>query len=227
VLGGTPENQHGTIHSDPNLPGSDIRLYSMDDVWIFLGEDEVNEAAFFVGEDIPGPKVNALFAVVGGTGDTYVEGAIDTRGPACLQFEVPGAGQHAVSVPGFCMDAFCWVTLRSDGIFGAMAPGLLWPVLYMQDTSDNSWVGGPAMSIAGISLSGGMGVNGDGRGAGVLGGGETQGGGLLSVLDDSAAENASDKWTVEFQPYPGELSEATLFVCPMGYPTPSYWGGDK
>jgi hypothetical protein len=40
-------------------------------------------------------------------------------------------------------------------------------------------------------------------------------------------ENEWDQWTVEFQPKPGELSYATLYVCPMGYPTPSFWGRDE
>jgi len=41
---------------------------------------------------------------------------------------------------------------------------------------------------------------------------------MLRLLDDSSVENDPDTWTVEFQPYSGELSQATIYACPMGQP---------
>jgi hypothetical protein len=113
----------------------------------------------------------------------------------------------------------CWITASTDGTFGAQAPGLFWPTMVMQDSSDGSWIAGPYINIAGISLGGGTGTNGDSRDEGFGFAGQTSSGGKLALWDDSSAERDRDTWTVEFQPYAGELSEATIYACPMGHPT--------
>ena len=106
---------------------------------------------------------------------------------------------------------------------GAYNPGLLGPVYYAQSSSDNSWIGGPALSIAGVEFSDGIGHNGDNRSEGVLMGGVTTGGGYARLIDDSGAENAPDQWTIDFQRVAGEMEEATFFFCPYG--VVPFWGG--
>jgi len=222
VLGGST----GTIYTEG--PQSEIKLYSMGYVTVDLDENDDEESAFsvFNGEDefIFGVWEDGSTSV---QGDLSVWGHVDTKGPACLQFDVPGAGLHAVDVPYFCLDALCWITLLSDGTFGAQSPGLSWPSMYMQRWVDDIWVTGPNINIAGLSIGGGPGVNGDGVRSRFGFGAQTSGGGILQLWDDSAAENEWDQWTIEFQPKAGELSYATLYVCPMGVPTPSFWGGDE
>jgi hypothetical protein len=222
VLGGST----GTIYSEG--PQSDIKLFSAGWVTVDLDEDDDEEATFSIynGEDEAVFQVDEWGGVYMGSQLT-MGSHIDSPGLACLQFDVPGAGLHPVDVPGFCLDGLCWITLLSDGTFGAQSPGLSWPSMYMQRWDDDSWVTGPNIDIAGLSIGGGPGVNGDGRYTGFGFGGETAGGGVLRLLDDSAAENEWDQWTIEFRPKAGELSYATLYVCPMGVPTPSFWGGDS
>ena len=106
----------------------------------------------------------------------------------------------------------------TGGPMGAFSPGLLWPVYYMQETGGNTWVGGPSLSIAGVSLSSGYGQNGDGHADGVVYGGQTTGGGYVRLLDDSSAENSPDQWTIDFAPLPGELDSASYYICPVGRP---------
>jgi hypothetical protein len=215
VLGG----QAGVILSDPAEPSSGLRLNSLDYVAIDLDEDNDEEGHFSIwnGED------QEVFEVDEGgnafvPGDLTVWGNLDTRGPRCEQFDVPGAGLHTIAVPDFCIDAICWITVLSDGTFGAQGPGFFWPSMYMQRSSDNHWWAGPAINIAGITVAGGPGVNGDGASDGPGFGGYTAGGGVLVLHDDRGAENSPDLWTVEFQPRAGELTFASVFVCPMGQP---------
>jgi hypothetical protein len=222
VLGGTT----GTIYSDG--PESEIKIYSMGHVTVDLDENDDEEVSLSVynGEDEAVFQVDEQGGVYVGSKVT-VASHIDSAGLACMQFDVPSAGLHAVDVPWFCIDALCWVTVMSDGVFGAQSAGLSWPSMYMQRWDDDAWVAGPNINIAGLSIGGGPGVNGDGSWDGFGFGGQTTGGGIVQLWDDSAVENEWDQWTVEFQPKPGELSYATLYVCPMGYPTPSFWGRDE
>ena len=222
VLGGTT----GTIYSEE--PSSEIKLYSMNGIFFDLDENDDEESGFSIynGEN------EAVFGVdeygnTVTTGELYVGENIDSHGLACMQFDAPSAGLHAVDVPWFCIDALCWVTVMSDGVFGAQSAGLSWPSMYMQCWDDDTWVTGPNINIAGLSIGGGPGVNGDGNYEPFGFGGQTTGGGIVQLWDDSAVENGWEQWTVEFQPKAGELSYASLYVCPMGYPTPSFWGRDE
>jgi hypothetical protein len=215
VLGG----QAGVILSDPAEPSSGLRLNSLDYVAIDLDEDNDEEGHFSIwnGED------QEVFEVDEGgnvlvPGDLTVWGNLDTRGPSCEQFDVPGAGLHTIAVPDFCIDAMCWITVLSDGQFGAQGPGFFWPSMYMQRSSDNHWWAGPAINIAGITVAGGPGVNGDGASDGPGFGATTASGGELILWDDRGGENSPDLWTVEFQPRAGELTFAAVYVCPMGQP---------
>jgi hypothetical protein len=123
-----------------------------------------------------------------------------------------------VAVPDFCVDALCWITVESDGTFGAFGEGFSWPVTYMQYSTSNDWMAGPNVSLAGVSLGGGPGRNGNGASEYLAFYGQTTGGGLLTIWDDMGSENASDRWTVELQTRAGELTWATVYACPMGQP---------
>lgn len=147
----------------------------------------------------------------------------------CVQYDVSGElgdpeTQVAVDVPPFCIDGICDILLWWEGApLGAFNPGFFWPAYYMQRLSDNSWIGGPHISIAGTQISTGAGVNGDGQSTGVCIGGQTSGGGYVSLYDDGTAENSPYEWTIKFKPDPiprpdhpedPELNEGCFYVCP-------------
>jgi hypothetical protein len=100
---------------------------------------------------------------------------------------------------------------------GALAlPGVWGPVYYIQDSSDDSWIGGPNIDIAGLRYSEGSGINGDSEHEAVLWGGRTVEGGYVYLLDDGA-ESSPDQWTVEFYPVVGasfNLTQVSYYFCP-------------
>jgi len=217
VLGGEPGADDGVILSEPSEPSSDIVLVANDAVAVFLDQDDDEEGHLSVwnGTD------NLVF-VVDESGNTVIKGDLTVDGdfmPASVQFDVSTAGQHVVDVPGFCKDSMCVVLMSWKGAaMGAFSPGILWPVYYMQESGANTWVGGPSLSIAGVTLSSGYGQNGDGHEDWVVYGGQTAGGAYVRLLDDSAAENSPNQWTIDFAPLPGELDSASYYICPVGRP---------
>ena len=126
-------------------------------------------------------------------------------------------GEYVIDVPSFCIDGMCEVFLWwNDGYFGAFGPELSWPAYYMQTSVDNSWIGGPNLSIAGTNLSGGAGINGDGSSNYVLEWGETAAGGHCYLKDDGA-ENSPDHWSVYFVPDADNgFTQAAYYFCPKG-----------
>jgi len=110
------------------------------------------------------------------------------------------------------------IVMWNDATMGAFDPGFSWPVFYMQNSADNSWIGGPVASIAGFNFSGGAGINGDASSSGVFIGGGTIGGGYVTLLDDGTAENSPNLWTIDFVPDPSRLTKASYYVCPWFTP---------
>lgn len=162
--------------------------------------------------------------------------ALHTLSPPgrCVKFDVPQltpaeitaleeAGQlpvyHVVDVPDFCVGGICqiWVRYHDSNVMGPlMLPGVWGPVYYIQDSSDDSWIGGPNLAIAGLRYSEGSGINGDSEREGVLWGGNTVEGGHSYLLDDGA-ESSPDQWTVEFYPVVGasdNLTQVSYYFCP-------------
>ena len=217
ILGGQDADDDGTLYSDPTMPGSDLVLVSNDATAVVLDANNDEEGNFLV---LNGS--NDIVFEVNEQGDTNITGDLTVQGkffgPQCAQHDFSSTGDHSINVPAYCQNQMCWVIVESDAIIGAFGPGLFWPILYMQDTASNAWIGGPNLNIAGGSLSEGMGVNGDGTTTGVVGGGVTSSGGQWSVWDDKGAENSSDQWTLELQLYPSELSYVSVYICPLGEP---------
>jgi hypothetical protein len=218
VLGGWAGSEEGRIASDPAFASSDILLFSNDDVTVELDEnnDELGRFKVLNGADLEVFTVDEDGEV--SVRDLTVTGALDSNGPRCVQYDFVTAGLSQIEVPGFCFGHLCQVLVFSDGTFGAFGPGLLWPVYYMQDLVGNGWIGGPNISIGDVAHSDGRGTNGNSTREAVHRGGSTAGGGHMSVLDDSTAENSAFHWTVDFQPYGSELTRATVYICPQGSP---------
>ena len=162
--------------------------------------------------------------------------ALHTLSPPepCVKYDVPQltpaqiialqeAGQlpvyHVVDVPDFCIDGICqiWVRYHTQCVMGALSlPGVWGPAYYIQDSSDDSWIGGPNLAIAGLRSSDGSGINGDGESEGVLYGGDTVEGGHSYLLDDGA-ESSPAQWTVEFYPVissQNDLTRVSYYFCP-------------
>jgi len=134
--------------------------------------------------------------------------------PVCVTYDLSAAGASTVEVPSFCIDGMCMISVYNDATIGAFGPGLSWPTYYMQRSMDDSWIGGPNLSLGGVSFSGGAGVNGDRSSEAVFTGGTTMDGGYVRVIDDGASERSADLWTIESMP-DELLTEAWLYVCAM------------
>jgi hypothetical protein len=218
VLGGWAGSEEGRIASDPELGSSDLIFFSNDDVTVELDENNDERSRFQVlnGADLEVFTVDEEGEV--SVRDLTVTGALDSNGPQCVLYDISTAGLTQIEVPSYCLGHLCQVLVFSDGALGSFGPGLLWPVNYMQDLSGNAWIGGPNVTIAGVSHSDGRGTNGNGTSEAVYRGGATSGGGHVRVFDDSAAENSAFYWTVDFQPQGSELTQATIYICPLGSP---------
>jgi len=219
IVGGSEGNDDGLILSEPSLSGSDLVLVSNDAVVVSLDENDDEEGHFVVYN---GTDTEVFSVDEGGNvdlqGDLSVTGYLNARGLTALRYDVNTAGLLTIQVPDFCIDGMCSVFIWSDATMGAFNPGFLWPVYYLQDSADNSWIGGPSLMIAGVGHSDGLGVNGDGHEDWVHLGGQTSSGGYVSVLDDSAAENSPNLWTIDFNPVPGEITQASIIICPYSSP---------
>jgi hypothetical protein len=213
VLGGPT----GVIASDPNAAGG-MQIRSGDYVSVNLDQNNDDDADFSIWSGTN----DMLFRVAenGDTtvaGDLSVAGRLHTQGPSCTTYDITQAGAHTIEVPDFCIDGMCWITVLTDGTFGAYGPGLSWPSLYWQSAS-GEWSAGPNASIGGVNLGGGPGRNGDSTSTQLAFRAQTAGGGALTIWDDFGSEHSPNLWTVEFTPKAGELSYAKVIVCPMGQP---------
>jgi len=151
-LGGTASEDDGLLSSDMDLPASDLVLVGNDAIALVLDEnnDEEGDLLVFNGTD------KLVFSVdeygnINLSGDLSVQRHITSAGPTCWEYDFDTTGSWAIGLPDYCLDGFCQVSIWSDATFGAFGPVLLFPVQYMQDTADDSWIGGPNINIAGVS----------------------------------------------------------------------------
>ena len=147
VLGGNDEQDDGLLTSDLGLPSSDMIMASNDAVVVAPDDNDDEEGHFVVvnGAD----EITLLSDEYGNTevkGDLTVQGNLYASGRTCAQYG-PYTAENAydLPVPSYCVDQMCWIIVQGDAIIGAFYPGLYWPVLYMQNSADDHWVGGPAV----------------------------------------------------------------------------------
>lgn len=137
----------------------------------------------------------------------------------CVQWGVWSEGFRTIRVPSFCKNRFCQVFASWEGdSFGAFSPGIMWPVTYIQRGA--AWQAGPAVSIAGVTLTAGSGVNGDGADEFVFGGGATADGSFFWLNDDwPGVENARNQWVVYLEnadPGNPAIDDLQIYACPLG-----------
>jgi hypothetical protein len=98
--------------------------------------------------------------------------------------------------------------------FGEFGQGFLMPVYYDQDSATDIWHGGPIISFAYVSFSGGIGLNGNGNTNVIFDGGTADGGGY-AILADDGLETNPDLWSVYFEP-DDVLTFVRYYIVPMG-----------
>ncbi len=146
----------------------------------------------------------------------------------CVQLHITGSGESTLTMPDACVDGLCKIILYTDGVMGAFGEGYSWETTYRQDSGDNSWIGGPNVSLGGYSYSEGNGVNGDSTASGIHLGATTADGGYVRLLDDGVLENSPDQWTIQSQVSEG-LQRAIITICPLAgcvshtFTTDAYW----
>ena len=126
----------------------------------------------------------------------YVQGALTDT---CYVYSIPDSGGLiALEIPQAGQELLYTLTVSWEGpVIGAYLPGLFWPVMFTQ-AIDGSWVAGPALTIAGVTLTEGSGTNGDANAEDVLGEAQSVSGNSFLLHDDySGVETDPDWWTFE------------------------------
>lgn len=207
-LGGTEEEDDGVLASSMSLPASDLVLVSNEHVIVTLDDNNDDEGEAFV---IVNGQGDAVFVV-----DEW--GHVTSRGEIVTKIVLDEENVFPITVPNACLNNLCEITIYMDGNMGAFGPGLMWPVTVFQDIDSDDWYGGPNLAMAGVSFCEGSGHNGDSNTEYIFQGGETTSGGFVRIMDDSLIEHDPYQWTVSFNPVPGELEQAIIFIAPIGTP---------
>jgi len=207
-LGGTVEEDDGVLASSMSLPASDLVLVSNEHVVVALDDNNDDEGEAFV---IVNGQDEAVFIV-----DEW--GHVTSRGEIVTKIVLDEESVFPITVPNACLNNLCEITIYVDGTMGAFGAGLLMPITVFQDIDSDDWYGGPNLSFGGVSFCDGSGHNGDSNSDYIFLGGETAGGGFVRIMDDSLIEYDPYQWTVSFNPVPGELEHAIIFIAPIGTP---------
>jgi hypothetical protein len=141
-----------------------------------------------------------------------VSGVPSAPDGACVQLSIFDPNKTVIDVPEVCDGGMCKILVDQDGVMGAFGPGFLWPVFYQQDAKDDTWIGGPSLSLAGVSFSKGRGKNGDSQQEFVFLGGLSGEDQFVAIYDDSDLENSPEKWTIEIKP-DDRLTGVNLYFC--------------
>jgi len=136
----------------------------------------------------------------------------------CRTLFVDNPGTYKVGVPRWCRNGRCEIFVEWWGEpIGAFDQGFTWAINYIEYPDQNNlWNTGPVVSIAGATLGGGWGNNGDSWDEVIHGGGQTTGGDYFYLLDDSWVERKPNQASfVLHQENPGdpEILAARLFIC--------------
>ena len=138
----------------------------------------------------------------------------------CDHHPITLTGGTVISMPLGCIEGMCTVltwhnggSMTNTSAFGA---GIQLPVYYTQSPTDDTWIGGPHLCLAGMCLSEGAGTNGAYGGEEIYEGGRTPSGGYVGLSDDSNDEaygSESILWTAFLEPQ-DDLTEAAVYICP-------------
>jgi hypothetical protein len=134
--------------------------------------------------------------------------------PDCVHVAVATTGELAIDVPSFCINQPCQIMLWDDETVGAYGSGFRMAAYYIQSSSDDTWIGGPNLNLAGVSASDGVGTNGDSSADAIYAGGQSSDGNLVSLYDDSGAESSPSKWSITYDSILHE-EEPTFYICPL------------
>ena len=133
-----------------------------------------------------------------------------------------------VDMPFYCVDGMCsiWLWLDKGNMGFVDFPGVLGPVWYHQDPSDNHWFVGPGeLNIGGTTFPGGDGINGDWSGRQIFIDGHITGYAdnieyMRVNLRDDGSEHSPDQWTASLQieyssiPPSFDMPLAVFYFCP-------------
>ena len=211
-------------------------------VWSSNIDGQIGTGGSFTRDDLsPGTHTINLTATdsEGASGITSFVIIISSISSAgyCYAISIPRADGFVwvpISLPDFCYGGLCRVFVswepdegEAAPAIGALNPGLFWPVeIYQKE--DGTWLSGPALNIAGASVTDGRGTNGDSVEEAVVGGGSSISGNYFTLLDDSneAGENDPDLWTFKLYNDPltaedTKFKNMKVYICPGGEVIPA------
>ena len=211
-------------------------------VWSSNIDGQIGTGGSFTRDDLsPGTHTITLTATdsegaAGTTSFVIIISSTSSEG-RCYAISIPRADGFVwvpIPLPDFCYGGLCRVFVswepdegEAAPAIGALNPGFFWPVeIYQRE--DGTWLSGPALNIAGASVTDGRGTNGDGVEEAVVGGGSSISGNYFTLLDDSneAGENDPDLWTFKLYNDPltaedTKFKNMKVYICPSGEVIPA------
>jgi hypothetical protein len=191
-------------------------------VWISSLDGQIGTGTSFIRTSLSvGAHVITLTATdsdaLTGTATITIQ-VVATLPGTCYVYSIPDAGgQIAIEMPNADEEVLYMLTVSWEGpVLGAMNPGMFWSVTYTQ-AANGDWIAGPAISIAGVTISDGSGTNGNSTSTDILGGGQTVSGNEFALRDDvTGVESDPNWWTFDLDnSNPAEqFSNVKLYVFP-------------
>ena len=181
---------------------------------VFLGGVTGDGGYIRIMDDGPNENDPNLWSIEARASSTLTQASLQVCSIPGIETR-PNITEHtAIDMPEFCLDSMCMVLRFTFATFGSFGPGLSMPVFYQQDSSTDSWVGGPNIGLGGVGFSSPNGNNGtDSSMTPIFDGGVADGGGVAQLLDDGA-EWSDSQWSVFFEG-DDQLNMVYYFFAPM------------
>lgn len=181
---------------------------------VFLGGSTGDGGYIRIMDDGPNENDPNLWSIEAQASETLTQASIQVCSFPGVETRPNISSSTAIDMPEFCLDGMCMILRFTFATFGGFGPGLSLPVFYQQDSATESWIGGPVVSMGGISFSSPYGDNGtDSTMSPILDGGIADGGGVAQLLDDGA-EWSDSQWSVYFEG-DDQLNMVYYFIAPL------------
>ncbi|MBG0787119.1 MAG: hypothetical protein H0S79_18650 [Anaerolineaceae bacterium] len=181
---------------------------------VFLGGTTGDGGYIRIMDDGPNENDPNIWSIEARASKTFNQASIQVCSIPGVETRPNITSHTAIDMPSFCLDSMCMILRFTFATFEGFGPGLSLPVFYQQDSTTESWIGGPFISMGGVAFSSPYGNNGtDSSMTPIFDGGVAEGGGVAQLLDDGA-EWSDSQWSVYFEG-DDQLNMVYYFIAPM------------